>query len=89
MRSEYARNIDRTPEGKNKLRLVITENQGWFYINGDYQGIIPLRAVDIDISKIDLAVYPDEIEGKSTRFEDFTIWKWHPSLQKLPKTDDD
>lgn len=87
LRSEVAFNVDSTPEGKNQLRVIVIGDEGWVYINGKFQGNINLSALT-DVGPISLVIGDqNEKEGEATRFEDFTIWKWHSSLARLPKTD--
>jgi hypothetical protein len=73
--------IDKTTGGKNTLRLVIIEDAVWVFINGKFQGNTSLSGIT-GSAPVTLVVY-DELDGV-TRFEGFTVWKWHPSLQELP-----
>ena len=73
--------IDKTTGGKNTLRLVIIEDAVWVFINGKFQGNTSLSGIT-GASPATLVVN-DELDGV-TRFEGFTVWKWHPSLQELP-----
>ena len=82
LRQEVFAGIDKTPGGKNRLRLVLTGDQGWLFINNQPQGQLDLSAVEFDWASL---VLNTEVEGAVTNFENFTVWKWHPSLQALPK----
>ena len=73
--------IDGTTGGKNTLRLVIIEDAVWVFINGKFQGNTSLSGIT-GSAPVTLVVY-DELDGV-TRFEGFTVWKWHSSLQELP-----
>ena len=81
---EPSRNVDNTAGGRNHLRFVMIGDEGWVYINGKFEGNVDLNGLT-DISPIKL-VLGVEKEGETTRFEDFTIWKWHPDLASLPLT---
>ena len=83
LRSERSDNVDRTPEGKNHLRVITIGDEGWVYINGVFEGNINLSELTEPFNNF--VVLGDEMEGEATRFEGFTIWKWHPSLATLPK----
>ena len=45
---------------------------------------LDLSAVDVNRARVAVA---NEVEGAITAFENFTVWKWHPSLQ-LPADKD-
>ena len=77
--------VDRSTGGKNTLRLVIVEDAVWVFINGKFQGNTSLSGI-AGASLVSLVIN-DEREG-TTRFEGFTVWKWHSSLQELPNEDD-
>ena len=51
------------------------------FINGKHAGYTTILG-NADNAPITLVVN-DEREGV-IRFEGFTVWKWHPSLQELP-----
>ena len=86
LRSELSSNVDNTAGGRNHLRFIMIGDEGWVYINGKFQGNVDLRGLT-DTSPISLVLGDrDEKEGEATRFEDFTIWKWHPDLASLPPT---
>jgi len=77
LRSERSSNVDRTPEGKNHLRVIMVGDEGWVYINGVFEGSIDLSGITGPGAI--WVVLGDEKEGEATRFEDFSIW----SVQKL------
>lgn len=81
LRQESPPSIDTTPQGKNRIRLVIIGEDGWLYINNQFQGNLSLGAVDFDRVQL---VLGDEVAGQSTRFDGFAIWKWDSSLAALP-----
>lgn len=74
-------NIDVTTGGKNQLRLVVIEGSVTIFINGEYVGNTTFHRLP-DAFQVGTVVN-DQREG-TTRFENFTVWKWHPSLQALP-----
>ena len=81
LRQEVFSGIDKTPGGKNRLRLVAIGDQGWLFINNQPQGQLDLSVLEFD--RVILMLY-EESAGAVTRFENFTVWKWHPSLQTIP-----
>lgn len=81
LRQESPSSIDTTPDGKNRMRLIVIGDEGWLYINGQFQGNLSLGAVDFDRVRL---VVNEEVAGESTRFEGFAVWKWDSSLAALP-----
>ncbi len=81
VRQEFAPAIDKTTGGKNRIALITREDEGELFINGQSQGTIDLGAVDF--TQVWLVVGTEE-PGQVTRFQDFSIWKWHPSLAQVP-----
>ena len=77
--------LDLAPGGKNRLRLVIVGHHAWVFVNGRFTDESDLSAIP-DVAPVRLVV--DDLWEGETRFEDFTIWKWHPSLQELPRPDE-
>ena len=59
-------NIDQTPGGKNKLRLVIIGDRAWTFINGKFQDSSDLSAIQ-DVDPITLVV--NDLREGETRFE--------------------
>ena len=86
--------LDLAKKGENHIRLIIIGEEGWLYVNERRAGIIPFslgnvpnpERINLIINDIDSFGYEYD-RGGETRFEDFTIWKWHPSLFELPKDD--
>ena len=76
--------IDISESGKNRLRLIATGNMGWVYVNDRFMGNINFDLGDIaNPDRISLVI-ASEKDG-ATKFEDFRIWRWHPSLFDLPE----
>jgi hypothetical protein len=59
----------------NHLRLIVIGEEGWFFVNEE---VMPLSVDGLTgIGNIDIAtgiISENEIEGKSTRYEGFTVW---------------
>ena len=79
---------------ENHVRIIVIEKSAWLYVNERRVAIIPFAQGDlpkpdeIRLYVSDSTVYGYEYDrGGSTRFVDFTVWKWHPSLFDLPKDD--
>ena len=79
---------------QNHVRVIVIGKSGWFYVNDRRVAIIPFELGDlpapdqIRLYVSDLTVHGYEYDrGGSTHFEDFTVWRWHPSLFELPKED--
>ncbi len=78
----------------NHIRLIVVDKDGWLYVNDQRIGIANLSLgnipshdqINLIINDTDNARFEYDRGGK-TRFEDFTVWKWHPSLFDLPKDD--
>ena len=87
--------LDLAENGENHIRLIIIGTEGWLYVNDRRAGIIPFNLgtvpnpdrINLVIADIAGGRFEYESGGK-TRFEEFTVWKWHPSLFDLPKDDD-
>ena len=79
---------------KNHIRFIVTGKEGWFYVNDRRVAIIPFTLgnlpnpdqINLVIHDVDFGGYEYD-RGGSTHFEDFIVWKWHPSLFELPKDD--
>ena len=79
---------------KNHIRLIVVEKEGWLFVNDRRAAIIPFTLGNLpNPDQINLVIL-DKNEGGFeydrggfTKFEDFTVWKWHPSLFELPKDD--
>ena len=75
-------NLDTTPGGSNKIRIVMVGDRLWAFVNGEFQRTSDLSAIQ-DVAPIALVI--DDLREGETRFEGFTVWKWDPSLQELPE----
>ena len=86
---EYFHEIDNSKGGQNHLRLVVIGDTGWFFINDEYVSRIRFSLGDVpNPDQISLTVFKNgEPDGTKVFFEDFTVWKWHPSLFELPEDD--
>ena len=81
-------------DDKNHVRFIVIGQEGWFYVNDRRAAIIPFalgnlpNPDEIRLYVSDKTVYGYEYDrGGSTHFENFTVWRWHPSLFELPKDD--
>ena len=68
--------ISTSPSGSNHIRVIALGEEGWLFINGAYVEKLDLsgRLETGDVSAVGSYFTGDGIVGKSTRFEDFTIW---------------
>ncbi|MDE2940535.1 MAG: hypothetical protein OXR67_16695 [Chloroflexota bacterium] len=74
---EFSDDIDRRPGGKNHLQIVVIDEKGWVYINGNLQGGLDLS---VDTGGEDVYLFSnDEYDGE-TKYENFAVWKWDSSL---------
>ena len=78
----------------NHIRIIVVGNSGWVYVNDRRVTIVNFSLGDIPKpEQIDLMILdttsrgPGYDKGGYTKFEDFTVWKWHPSLFELPQED--
>lgn len=74
--SGMVNNLDLTATGSNHLRLVVQGGTGLFFANGEY-----IAALDVSGKTVPGGIWlgtsmvkGHEIEGKSTRYEDFIVW---------------
>lgn len=60
---------------KNHLRVVAIGQRGWFFVNGEFIASLDLSDVRSagDVAVITGAFTGNEVDGKVTRFDDFTI----------------
>ena len=79
---------------RNRIQLIVIDSVGHLYINNRRAGTINFNLGDIPkANRIYLVVIDRDSQGFEysrgghTKFEDFTVWKWHPSLFELPKED--
>ena len=93
-RSERLTGLDFDEHGETHIRLIIIGQEGWLYVNDRRAGIVPFTLGNIPnperlrliINDVDTGGFEYD-RGGETRFEDFTVWKWHQSLFDLPKDD--
>ena len=78
--TERSPDINTAPGGKNDLSVVMTGTTGRVFINGKYQD-------ELDFSAITgagrISVFLDDEWVGSTRFGDFTVWRWDEELVRL------
>ena len=73
------------PGEKNLLQVVLAGGVARVYINSRFAGSFPMDT-DTGGDRVDLFIY-DEHAG-STEFEQFTVWRWHPSMYRdFPEAD--
>ena len=79
---------------RNRIQLIVIGNSGHLYINNRRAGIINFDLGDIPTAnRIYLVVRDRDSQGYKyslgghTKFEDFMVWNWHPSLFDLPEED--
>ena len=68
--------IDTSSEGSNHLRLIAKGDEGWLFINGTFAGKLDLTGWDQsgDVIAATGLRTGDEVEGKATVFQDFSVW---------------
>ncbi|MDE2780920.1 MAG: hypothetical protein OXI91_14770 [Chloroflexota bacterium] len=78
----------------NHVRIIVVGDSGWVYVNDRRVTIVNFSLGDIpNPEEIDLLILdttsrgPGYGEAGHTKFEDFTVWRWHPSLFDLPDDD--
>ncbi len=64
------------PSGSNHIRIIALGGEGWLFINGAYVGELDLRGWlgTGSVSAVGAYFAGHGIEGKSTKFEGFTVW---------------
>jgi hypothetical protein len=69
-------NFDASAGGKNTIKLVILDDRALFYVNDDFISALMTRAklVSGDIFIVSASFEDHEIVGRSTGYEDFTIY---------------
>ena len=67
-------NLNANDGGKNHLRIIAIGKRGWFFVNDELVSDLDLSEVTRagDVAVITGAFEGDEVDGKATRFEDFT-----------------
>ena len=68
--------ISTSPAGSNLLRLIALGDDAWFFVNGSYVDKLDLSGWDKKggVSAISNFFSGDGLAGKSTSFQDFTVW---------------
>ena len=68
--------ISSGPSGSNHIRIIALDEEGWLFINGAYVDKLDLGGLleTGSVSAVGAYFTGHGIAGKSTRFEDFTIW---------------
>ena len=79
---------------RNRIQLIVIGDSGHLYINNRRAGILNLGLGNMPSPEwVYLAVIDrdsqgyDYSRGSYTKFEDFTVWRWHESLFDLPEED--
>ena len=74
--SETSDHINTRASGSNHIRIIALGVEGWLFINDEYVDKLDLSDWVRDGSASAISSYftGDGIQGKSTRFEEFTIW---------------
>ena len=68
--------ISTDPSGSNHIRIIALGEEGWLFINGVYVDKLDLSGwlENGSVSAVGSYFTGDGIAGKSTRFDEFTIW---------------
>jgi len=68
--------ISTSPAGSNQLRIIALGDDGWLFINGSYIEKLDLSGWDKkgEVYAVGSYFSGHGIAGKSTRFQDFTVW---------------
>ena len=92
--SEDLSGLNLQKDDENHIRLIILGNSGHLYVNERRAGILNFDLGNVqNPDQINLVVADIEVfgykydKGGHTKFEDFTVWRWHPSLFDLPDDD--
>lgn len=75
--TRWTPDINTAPGGKNHLAVVMIGATGRLYINGKFQSNLDLSAIT-EPGRI--SVFLDDDFSGSTRFADFTVWRWDAEL---------
>ena len=93
-RSEDVIGINFQKGETNHVRVILIDREAWLYVNDRRMGILNFSLGDIPAPNwVGLVI--EDFDGQGfrysrgghTKFEDFTVWRWHPSLFDLPKDD--
>ena len=78
----------------NHMRLIVVGDEGHVYVNHRRASIVNFSLGDIpNPDRINLVINDpttgryDYTKAPFTEFENFTVWRWHPSLFDLPDDD--
>ena len=82
---DISTHISTGPSGSNHIRIITLGEEGWLFINGAYVDKLDLGGLVEAGDVLALGSYfsGDGIAGKSTKFEDFTIWS---AASPVPRT---
>ena len=69
-------NLDTSPSGKNTLRIVVKDTQGFLFVNDRYIDTLDVsRKQEPGDVLVATGIWKgNEITGKTTRYEGFTVW---------------
>ena len=87
--------LDTGAGGQSRLMVVATGERGWFFVNGDLMAAVDLSSASQsgDIAVITGAYSGDEVDGASTRYEDFQGYslkrRYGPSDGSLIREEED
>lgn len=72
-----AKGLDVTAWGANHLRLIIQGDVGLFFVNSNYVATLDVSGKQVpgDVLVATGSFSGNKINGRSTRYEDFTVWK--------------
>ena len=75
--SQSSSQIDTSSNGSNHLRIIALGNDAWVFINDVFIAKLALGDLSApgDVKAITGFFTGDEVAGKSTNFEDFTVWE--------------
>ena len=73
---DISTHIAASPSGSNHIRIIALGQEGWLFINGSYVDKLDLsgRLEAGSVSAVGSYFEGDGIAGRSTTFEDLTIW---------------
>lgn len=81
-----SKHISTEASGSNHLRVIAFGPDGWLFINGEYIAKLDLSELLVDgrVSAVGGYFTGDGVEGKSTRFEEFTLWSFGGRTVSVP-----
>jgi serine/threonine-protein kinase len=79
VQSGHLSDVNRSVGGRNRLRVIATGNEGLFYVNGKLVAQLDLSGLNRtgDVKVATGLFSGNEIPGRATRFEEFTVWSLH------------